>query len=204
MAFFNYPLNLRFKLVALSPQIIVTDASEREVMYVHQKVFNIREDIRVFSDTTRSQEIFRINTERILDLNSKYKFTNQTTGQYLGHVRPRALRSIWRATYLVYDENDVPQHHIREDNPWVKVLDSIVGQIDYVNWFTGFFLNPTYTIYRGDNREDISTPLFHLKKRPAFFEGVFIIEQVADVTPAEEARIILASMLMIQFMRRRG
>ncbi len=204
MSFFNYPLSLRFKLLALSPQIIVTDAAEREVLYVHQKVFNIREDIRVFSDQTRAQEIFRINTERILDLNSKYKFTNQTTGQYLGHVRPKSLRSIWQLTYLIYDENDVIEHHIKEDNPWVKILDSLIGQIEFIGMLTGFFLNPSYTAYRGQTREDVASPVLHIKKKPGFFEGVFTIDLMNPIDPDEEARLVLASMLMLQFMRRRG
>lgn len=204
MALYAYPLNLRFKLLSLSPQIIVTDASGSQVMYVHQKVFNIREDIRVYRDETRAQEIFRINTDKIFDINSQYRFTDQTTGAYLGHVRPAALRSIWRATYLIYDANDQPQHHIREDNPWVKVLDSILSSIDYINWFTGFFLNPSYTVYRGDDREDITQPVYTLRKEPAFFEGQFTFNLTGDVTPEEEMRILLGAMLMIQFQRRRG
>ena len=204
MAQFQYPLNFRFKLVALSPQVIVTDAAGHQVLYVHQKVFNIREDIRVYSDNSRTVELFRIKTEKIIDFNAKYQFTQASTGAYLGHVRPRGLRSIWNATYLVYDSNDEPKHHIREDNPWVKVLDSIIGQIEYIGWLTGFFLNPSYTVYQGDSRDDMTNPVFHLKKNPAFFEGSFTLSQAADVTPEEEARLLLATLLMISFMRRRG
>ncbi|MDX2163522.1 MAG: hypothetical protein SF162_19565 [bacterium] len=204
MTHYQYPLKLRFKLLAMSPQIIITDSTEQQVMYVHQKVFNIREDIRVFTDESRSTEIFRVNTERILDINSKYRFTNQTTGAYLGHVRPASLRTIWQATYLIYDQHDQPQHHIKEDNPWVKVLDSVIGSIEYIGWFTGFFLNPSFTIYRGSSREDVSQPLFHLKKEPSFFESSFILSQVGEVSAEEEARILLGTLLMVQFMRRRG
>jgi hypothetical protein len=193
LTYFNYPLTLRFKLIALAPRIIVTDASGQQVAYVHQKVWNLREDIRIFTDESKSHEVFRINADRILDIRAKYSFTDSANGQSLGYVQPAALRSIWRATY-----------YIREDNPWVKVLDALFQEIPFVGLFAGYVLHPAYTAYRGSSREDTSVPTLHLTKQPGFFEGIFTIERVGDVTSQEEMRLLLALILMVQFMRRRG
>ncbi|MFN8530317.1 MAG: hypothetical protein U0670_17085 [Anaerolineae bacterium] len=167
MAYYQYPLQIRFKLVALSPQMIVTDASGRQIAYVHQKVWNLREDIRIYTDQSRQTEVFRINADRIMDFNAKYNFTESATGRPLGYVQPKGLRSIWRATYLIYAPDGTPQHHIREDNPWIKVLDALVSEISILNLFTGYFLNPAYTVYRGSDREDISQPMLLKKMRPS-------------------------------------
>lgn len=204
MTFYNYPLKFNFKLVALSPQIRITDAAGQQVAYVHQKVFNIREDIRIYSDESRSLEVFRIHTDKILDFNAKYFFTVSGTGQNLGYVQPAGLRSIWRATYRVFAPDGSISHFIKEDNPWVKVLDSVVQVIPFVELFTGYFLNPTYTGYRGSNVDEAGQPVFQLKKKPAFFEGNFELENIGLQSQEEEMRLLLGVLLMIQFMRRRG
>ncbi len=204
MPYFNYPLRLRFKLIALSPQIIVTDAAGQQIAYVHQKVWNIREDIRIFSDESRSREVFRISADRVFDFNTKYHFFNSANNQPIGYVQPAGLRSIWRATYRVHDEGGAVSHHIKEDNAFIKILDALVSEIPFVNLFTGYFLNPAYTVFAGPDIEDTSRPVMHLKKEPAFWEGVFTIDMLNQMSEIEEMRSLLAMMLMIQFMRRRG
>jgi len=204
VTYFNYPLTLRFKLIALSPQIIVTDASGRQVAYVHQKLWNLKEDVRIYTDQSKSQEIFRINADRVFDVRAKYYFTDSTTGQPLGYVQPKALMTIWRATYMIYAPDETPTHHIREDNPWVKVLDTLFQEIPFVGMLSGYVLHPSFTVYRGSSTEDMTAPILKIKKEAAFFEGVFTIEHVGDINQQEEMRLLLALMLMVQFMRRRG
>ena len=58
MPTFQYPLQLRFKLIALAPRIIVTDASGQEVLFVHQDTFKLKEDIH----------IYRLASELIVDV----------------------------------------------------------------------------------------------------------------------------------------
>ena len=53
MPMFQYPLNVRFKLVALAPRMIVTDAQGREIMFVSQKIFKLKEDIRIYRDQSK-------------------------------------------------------------------------------------------------------------------------------------------------------
>ncbi|MBK8024555.1 MAG: hypothetical protein IPK19_24785 [Chloroflexi bacterium] len=204
MSLYQYPLNLRFKLIALAPRITVTDASGRQVAYVHQKLWNLKEDVRIYTDEQKSREVFRINADRIIDVRAKYHFTDSATGQPLGYVQPRALMTIWRATYHIYDANGTVTHHIREDNPWVKVLDTLFQEIPFVGMFAGYLLHPSFTVYRGSEPEDLSMPVLNLKKEPAFFEGVFTLDRLGEMSPQDEQRALLATMLMIQFMRRRG
>lgn len=204
MTYYNYPLNLRFKLIALAPRIIVTDSTGAQVAFVHQNAWKMKEDIRIFTDESKSREIFRINADRILDIKAKYYFTESASGQALGYVQPRALRTIWRATYQIFDAAGNVTHFIREDNPWIKVADALFNELPFIGIFTGFIFHPAYTAYRGSSTEDLSTPVIRLDKQPGFFEGVFTIDDVGGVSKEEEMRLLLAMMLMIQFMRRRG
>src|SRR5690348_3273779 len=101
----QFPLDIRFKLIALAPRLYVTDASGASVCYVSQKVLKLREDIQVFTDESRTTEIYRIKADRILDFNASYAFTDSRNGANLGAVRAKGWRSLWRATYPIVDES---------------------------------------------------------------------------------------------------
>lgn len=207
MTFYNYPLDLRFKLVALAPRIIVTDASGKEVLFISQKVLKLKEDIRVYTNQSKEKEIFRINAEKVLDFNTRYNFIYVPKEQHVGSIKAKGWRSIWSATYNLDDPHGSQSHFIKEDNPWVKVGDALFGEIPFIGILSGFVFHPSYTCYRyhGGDYQDKSEPVMQIKKESGFFEGVYTIDILnPNVDRAEEVRALLSFMLMVQFMRRRG
>ncbi len=199
----QYPLTLNFKLIALAPRIRVTDATGREILYVHQKTFKLKEDVRIYSDESKSTELYRINADRIFDFSAKYNISESAAGRKLGAIKHRGMRSIWSATYEMYDANEVVTHILTEDNPWVKVLDTIASNIDIIGMFSGYFLNPTYTVHRGTDKE--GEGVLRLSKKPAFFESNFIIENLdPNLTEQDERRLILGIIMAVQMERSRG
>ena len=205
MPLYDYPLNLRFKLIALAPRMIVTDNHPDEVLFIKQKVFKLKEDIRVFSDESESRELFNIQAEQILDFNTRYNFFDSKNGHHLGSVKARGWRSIWSATYLIDDPAGNQMMYVKEDNPWVKIADSIINDIPVIGWLSGFVFHPSYTCYRGADLDERSQPVMRIKKQGAFFENMFSIDLLdREIDPDEETSAILSFMLMVQFMRRRG
>jgi hypothetical protein len=41
----NYPLKMSFKILAINPQVKVTDAAGKTVLYVREKAFTLKTDI---------------------------------------------------------------------------------------------------------------------------------------------------------------
>lgn len=195
----QYPLDIRFKLMALAPRMFVTDASGNNVCYVSQKVLALKEDITVFEDESRTREVFKIKADRIADFTTTYHFTESATGAPLGAIKSRGWRSIWKATYEITDPAGNIAYTIEEDNPWVKVGDALLGEVPVLGMFTGYFLHPKYSaLDAGGNR------VMTLTKENAFFEGKFKLEKFTSLAPDVEQRLMLSFMLMVQFMRRRG
>lgn len=198
---YQYPLRLRFKLIALAPQIYITDAGGQEILFVRQKVLALKEDVRIFSDSSQSREIFRIKADRILDFSARYNFIDSATEQKLGSVKHKGVRSIWKATYLISDAGDRETHTITEDNPWVKVADIFLGELPIIGMFTGYFFHPSYTAYRLETNQ----PVMQLVKQPSFFERSFEIQKLDDSMGDDEERLLLLSFMMkIQLERSRG
>lgn len=190
----NYPLNLSFKILALAPQIRVTDASGQLIAYVKQKAFKLKEDVTIFADEGQMQPLYRINANRILDFNANYNITTPQ-GQPIGAVRRPGMRSIWKANYPISDASGAEIGLIHEENPWVKVMDALFGEIPIVGMFAGYVFNPAYLIeVRGQTA-------LYMKKQPAMLEGKFTIEQRGQLAPQDEP-LVISSMIMALLMER--
>jgi uncharacterized protein YxjI len=194
----NYPIDLSFKLLALASQIRITDANGQMLGYVKQKLFKLKEDIRVFTDDSQTNQIFGIRADRILDFSAKYNFTDRN-GNLLGSIRRRGMRSIWKAHYEIYDERENQVMQIREESGWVKVVDALVGELPIVGMFTGYFFNPAYLISRVDG-----SVVARMQKQPAFFEGKFRLTQQGQMNQMEETRVLLSVLTMTLLERARG
>ena len=68
----TYPIKMTFKLLALAPQIYVTDAHGNSVFYVRQKLLAFKENVKVYRDDSQSQLLFEIQADRIIDWSAKY------------------------------------------------------------------------------------------------------------------------------------
>ena len=194
----NYPLNLSFKLLAIASQIYVRDANGQLIGYVKQKLLKLKEDINVFADEQQTQHLYNIKADRILDFSAKYNFTD-AQGRSLGSVRRKGMRSIFKAHYLIFDENDTQTMEIHEENGWIKVFDALLSEVPILGMFTGYVFNPSYIVTRLDGSE-----VTRLKKQPAFFEGVFELESLSQMDDALEAKVFLSVLTMTLLERMRG
>ena len=88
---------------------------------------------------------------------------------------------------------------IQEDDPWIKVLDSLFSEIPIVGMFTGYVFNPSYTLARAGGMN-----VMKLSKIPGFLSRHFTIQKVDLLDDREEIQAILSILMMIFLERRRG
>lgn len=194
----NYPLTIKFKLAVLNPQFSVVDAGDRPVAFVKQKAFKLKEDISVFRSESQTDLQYKIKADRWLDYNASYNFTD-SAGKGCGRLVRKGTRSLWKAEYELYDEAGKPDLVIKEGNGWIKVIDSLIGEIPILGMFTGYFLNPSYNVTRPDG-----TLIAVLHKKPDLISRAFELEKKAGFGEGEETRLVLGTMMMILLERARG
>jgi uncharacterized protein YxjI len=193
----NYPIHMSFKIVALAPQIYVRDASGATVCYVKQKLLKLKERIEIFSDETRQTQLCEIAADRIIDWSAAYHFTDPK-GNNFGAVRRKGMRSLWKAHYEILKGEEIV-FEVNEEHGWVKVADSILGEIPLIGAFAGYFLHPSYLVTRPSG--DV---VARIKKEPAFWEGKFKLEKLGDLDQMEEFPVVLSLLMMLLLERRRG
>lgn len=194
----NYPLKLSFKLLALASQIYIQDANGELIGYVKQKLLKLKEDINVFADEQQTRHLYNIKADRVIDFSAKYNFTN-AHGQYVGAIKRKGMRSIFKAHYEIFEPSGVLAMEIREENAWIKVADALVGELPVIGMFTGYFFNPAYIVSRTNGVQ-----IARVKKQPALFQGEFSVEKLVEMPENEEERVLLSVLTMILLERMRG
>lgn len=193
----DFPLQLTFKVLAIAPQLTVTDAQGEVLAYVQQKLFRLKEAVTVYADPSKQRTNYEIRADRIIDFSASYHFRG-AGGAKLGGVRRRGMRSLWRANYEVFDSAEQVHFTITEANPWVRMIDSLLSGVPGLEFFTGYFLHPSYNVAQHGKT------VARITKQPAFFEGRFTVERYQAVSEADEERILLSLMMLVLLERERG
>ena len=81
---------LRRQVFALTGKFRLYSPDGQLVMFSQQKMFKLKEDIRVYSDETKSQELLVIQARQILDFSAAYDVVDATAG--VGHAAAAELR----------------------------------------------------------------------------------------------------------------
>ena len=195
-----FPLKLSFKIAALAPQIYVRDASGNEILYVKQKLLKLKDKIRVFADSSQTRQLYEIDADRFLDWSARFTFTD-TQGRGLGSVQRLGAKSLWKATYEIADAAGREIFLVEEENPWVKVLDHLLGEVPVLGMFTGYFLMPRY----GVKRTDTGQIALRLYKRRSMLGSEFeITNEAGQLADEQEVAVILAVLIMTLHERHRG
>jgi hypothetical protein len=198
---YQYPLKLAFRIASFSPQISVKDAGGKEEFFVHQKALKLKEEVSVYSDSSKSHELYRIKADRMIGVSIRYDFTESNSGAPFGAIKRDGMRSIFTARYSIFGEGDQPTHHLKEDNTWVRAFHMLLREIEIIGMFAGYLFNPTFTLYQSGSE----TPVMHLKKLPAFaFHSYEVTKLSEPANAAEETRLLLALTQMTLIEHTRG
>jgi uncharacterized protein YxjI len=120
---FQFPTYLlRRQAIALTGKFRFYDPAGRLIMFSEQKMFKLREDIRVFSDESKSQEVLSIKARSILDFSAAYDVVDSTYDQKVGALRRRGLQSMLRDEWEVLDANDNVIGKLFEDSMGLALL----------------------------------------------------------------------------------
>ncbi len=194
----TFPISLQFKISSISNDFTATDSKGKIIAYVKQKLFKLKEDILIFSDQSKTEQLYRIKADKWLDFSAAYAFFDKD-GKEFGKIARKGWKSIWKAQYTILDENQNIQYTVSEENAWAKVGDSILGQIPIISMLTGYLFNPSYIVKNTKDKE-----IVRLRKLPSFFGRNFEITKEGPMDSDDDDRILLGLMMMILLEKNRG
>ena len=107
---------LKRQAIALTGKFRVYDPMGNLVLFSEQKMFRLREDIRVYSDENKTQEVLSIKARQIVDFSAAYDVVDTAYNQKVGALRRKGLSSILRDEWQVLDVNDNLVGNLFEDS----------------------------------------------------------------------------------------
>ena len=134
---------LKRQVLALTGKFRIYDPMENLVLFSEQKMFRLREDIRVYSDESRTQEVLMIKARQIIDFSAAYDVIDSATGQKAGALRRKGWSSLLRDEWEILDANDQLIGKLFEDS---------MGRALLRRFLLGSFLPQNYDLTIGTQR----------------------------------------------------
>lgn len=123
---------LKRQVFALTGKFRFYTPNGQMLMFSEQKMFRWKEDIRVYADEAKTQEVLTIKARKILDFSAAFDVVDSTTNQKVGVLRRKGLASLFRDEWEVLDVNDNLIGKLFEDSMGLalvrRLLSSLVPQ----------------------------------------------------------------------------
>ncbi|MDP2183347.1 MAG: hypothetical protein Q8K99_12365 [Actinomycetota bacterium] len=101
----------------------VYDTGGTVVAFSEQKAFKLKEDIRVFTDESKTTELLSIQARQIMDFSAAYDVTDSSTGgEKIGALRRMGGRSLLRDEWQILDANDAQIGTLIEDSMGLALI----------------------------------------------------------------------------------
>lgn len=166
-------------------RFLIYDPQANLVLYVKQKAFKIREDIRVYTDESMDTEVLRITTKSIFDIAGTYAVIDSTTDETLGALKRRALKSIVKDQWAILDADGNQLGQIDEDSMLRALVRRLIGGL------VNLLMPQSYSVTMNDQPVATFQQNFN----------IFIPKITVDFTPDKnnllDARLGIAAAIMM-------
>lgn len=141
-------------------ELRATDDSGTEALYVEMKAFKLKEDIRVYQDSTKTDELLAIRARSVLDFGATYDVVDSKSVSKVGALRRKGLRSIARDTWQLLDASDSEIGKVQEDSLALailrRILDEMVGLGVIPQTFTASVGDQVVAVYKQNRNPLVS------------------------------------------------
>lgn len=180
---FQFPSYLLQRQVfALTGKFRFFDPSGNLVMFSEQKMFRLREDIRVYSDESKRQEVLMIKARQIIDFSAAYDVVDPTTNEKVGVLRRKGWNSLLRDEWEVLNAQDQPIGILFEDSIGLAMLRRLL---------LGSLLPQNYDLTIG------ATRVADLKQRFNLFRYELDLDLSMDTAKQLDPRLGVAAAILL-------
>jgi uncharacterized protein YxjI len=180
----QFVLKQRIKLVINQYEFALAD-EQPPFCFVEQARFKFKEDIRFFTDESKSTELLRIKARQRFDPRATYDITG-ADGNKIGEIKKVFGSSLLRSTYEIQSSTDSVT--AQEQNLMVALFRRLVQFIPYVENVADWLPIPYHFEFRR-NGEVIGTH----RRRFGKFRDVYDIDMSGDPERKFDRRLVLAA-----------
>ncbi|HEX2057749.1 MAG TPA: hypothetical protein VHI71_05195 [Actinomycetota bacterium] len=155
--------------------------------FVSQKRFKFKEDIRFYTDESKSTEVMRLKARERFDPAARYDVTD-SDGNEIGQIQKVFGKSLLRSTFALYDATGAEVAAAREKSLPVAIFRRIVHFIPWIENVANWLPIPYHFVFRrGD------TVLGHHRRIPWKMTDLYAIDMSSDTERTVDRRLVLAT-----------
>ncbi|MBY3622148.1 hypothetical protein HGO21_21715 [Acinetobacter sp. CUI P1] len=113
----------------MGAKLHIYDNSEQLVLYSQMKAFKLKEDIALYTDESMQKELLRIKARSVIDFSATYDVHDTETGEHIGALRRKGLKSILKDEWTILDRHDQEIGKIKEDSTAMALLRRFISII---------------------------------------------------------------------------
>jgi uncharacterized protein YxjI len=186
----RFILRQRFRMVTNEYDFYLAgpdgEAPSDSFCFVKQKTFKFKEDIRFYTDQSRTEELLRIKARQRFDPAARYNVTD-SAGQTIGAIQKVFGKSLLRSTYKIYNASEQEVATVTEESQAVALLRRAVGFVPYLDEVANWLPIPyNFVFLRGE------TLLGTHKRRLFKIKDTYDIDMTADSDRTVDRRLVLA------------
>lgn len=107
----------------------VFDPTDQLAFYSKQKAFKLKEDIRIYTGEDLATEALLIQARHVIDFAATYDVYDSTTGDKVGALQRKGLKSLLKDEWIFRDEQDQEIGRIKEDNMVLAMIRRLVTNL---------------------------------------------------------------------------
>jgi len=96
----------RRKIFAIAPTFEIFDVQGTPLVYCQEKLFKIKDDIRIYADSSKNVELLRIRQRNVMDWAGVFDIVDPASNMKIGAMRRKGWRSFLRDEWHILDAND--------------------------------------------------------------------------------------------------
>ncbi len=146
----RFLLRQRIKLVINQYEFFLPGADGglgERICFVEQKRFKFKEDIRFYTDESKTQELLRIKARQRFDPRATYDVTDDT-GTKIGAIQKVFGASLLRSTYRILGPAEEEVAITTEKSMAVAIVRRVVGFIPYVENVADWLPIPYHFVFK--------------------------------------------------------
>jgi uncharacterized protein YxjI len=185
----RFLLRQRFKLVINQYEFFLPgpDGGPGEKLaFVEQKRFKFKEDIRFYTDDSKTQELLRIKARQAFDPRATYDVTDDL-GNKIGAIQKVFGASLLRSTYRILDKHGEEIAITTEKSMPIAILRRVVGFIPYIDNVSDWLPIPYHFIFKHGE-----TIIGENTRQTFKIRDNYHIDMTADAERILDRRLVLA------------
>lgn len=172
----------------LGKSIKVFNSKGEQVLFSRMKAFRLKEDIGVYTDESKTDEVFFIKARNIIDFSATYDIIDAASEDIIGSIRRKGFKSMFKDEWIVMDTQENELATLKEDN----------AALAFLRRFFSTLIPQTFHMYAGDSK----VMTMHRAFNPFVNKVKVTFREEAD--QHFDHRLGLASALLIVAIENRG